>query len=162
MFAVDSIQDRMLVRVCYTRSETLPSPFDEAQNRQTTHLRHEDCMEFLVVWRGDMLELYEDYVGPCMLSPFQVHVDDIEQTIPGQEYITGHKRLAFLIPLASERTTVSLYSFVDLSFSILCPPTPVRNSKARAFLHLFKEGTNVFVFKHKSRTRGRDWLWHLW
>ena len=111
-----------------------------------------------------MLELYEDYVCPYMPYQFQFHVDRIEQTIPGKEYITGHKRLAFIVPLASDRTSVSLYSFVDLTFCILCPPTPVRNgySRARAFLHLSKEGTNVFVFKVKSRTRARDWLWHLW
>lgn len=58
----------MLVRVCCTKSESLSSHFDEAHNRQTTHMRHEDCMEFLVVWRKDMLELYEDYVRPYMLS----------------------------------------------------------------------------------------------
>ncbi|KAG9315912.1 hypothetical protein JVU11DRAFT_3562 [Chiua virens] len=139
------LRDRMLVRVCYTKSESLSNHFDEVQNRQTTNMRHEDCMEFLVVWRRDMLELYEDY------------------TIPGKEYITGHKYLAFLIPLASERTSVSLYSFVDLSFCISCPPTPRdRYSRARAFLGLENEGTNVFVFKAKSRTRARDWLWHLW
>ncbi|KAH0831930.1 hypothetical protein J3R83DRAFT_12814 [Lanmaoa asiatica] len=158
------LRDRMLVRVCYTKSESLSSHFDEVQNRQTTHLRHEDCMEFLVVWRKDMLELYEDYVCPYTLFQFQFHVNHIEQTIPGKEYITGHKHLAFLIPLASERTSVSLYSFVDLTFCILCPPTPVheRYSRARVFFNLSKEGTNVFVFKVKSRSRARDWLWHLW
>lgn len=111
-----------------------------------------------------MLELYEDYVCSHMPSRFQLHINHIEQTIPGKEYITGHKHLAFLIPLASERTSVSLYSFIDLTFCILCPPTPVRgrNSRAHAFFHLAKEGTNVFVFKVKSRTRARDWLWHLW
>jgi len=111
-----------------------------------------------------MLELYEDYVCFHMPSRFQLHINHIEQTIPGKEYITGHKHLAFLIPLASERTSVSLYSFIDLTFCILCPPTPVRDrySRARAFFHLSKEGTNVFVFKAKSRTRARDWLWHLW
>ena len=160
----DSDQDRMLVRVCYTKSESLATHFNEVQNRQTTNLRHEDCMEFLVVWRRDMLELYEDYVCLCVLSWLQLYVNSIEQTIPGKEYIKGHKHLAFLIPLASERTSVSLYSFVDLTFCILCPPTsvPDRYSRARAFLQLSKEGTNVFVFKLKSRTRARDWLWHLW
>ena len=61
--ALDNIQDRMLIRVCYTKSESLTFHFDEAQNRRTTDLFHEDCMEFLVVWRKDMLELYDDYVS---------------------------------------------------------------------------------------------------
>lgn len=65
---LDGIQDRILVRVCYTKSESLSNHFDEIQNRQTTHMFHEDCMEFLVVWRRDMLELYEDYVSPYIPS----------------------------------------------------------------------------------------------
>ncbi|KAF9242584.1 Pleckstrin homology domain-containing protein [Melanogaster broomeanus] len=139
------LRDRMLVRVSYSKSESLPVPFDEIQNRQTSHLHHEGWAEFLVVWRNDRLEIYEDY------------------TIPGKEHFIGHKNLAFLVPLKSERTFLSLYSFADLTFCILCPPTLVDGySKARALFHRSKEGTNVFVFKVKSRTRAQDWVWHLW
>ncbi|KAF9220965.1 hypothetical protein BS17DRAFT_786276 [Gyrodon lividus] len=140
------LRDRMLIRISYSKSESLPVQFDEVQNRQTSHLQYEDWAEFLVVWRKDRLEIYEDYI------------------IPGKEYFIGHKNLAFLVPLNTERTSVSLYSFADLTFCILCPPTPVqdRYSKARALFHRSKEGTNVFVFKVKSRTRAQDWVWHLW
>ncbi|KAH7885352.1 Pleckstrin homology domain-containing protein [Phlebopus sp. FC_14] len=140
------LRDRMLVRVSYTKTEWLPVNFDETQNRRTSNLRYEDWAEFMVVWRKDRLELYEDY------------------TIPGKELLTGHKNLAFLIPLKSERTSVSLYSFADLTFCVLCPPTPVQDGqmRARTLLHRSKEGTNVFVFKVKSRTRAQDWMWHLW
>ncbi|KIJ64487.1 hypothetical protein HYDPIDRAFT_111813, partial [Hydnomerulius pinastri MD-312] len=140
------LRDRMLIRVSYTKSESLPVHFDEVQNRMTSHLQYEDWAEFLVVWRKDKIEIYEDY------------------TIPGKEFFTGHKNLAFLIPLKSQRTSVSLYSFADLTFCILCPPTSVQDgqSKARALFHKSKEGTNVFVFKTKSRTRAQDWMWHLW
>jgi hypothetical protein len=55
--------DRMLVRVSYTKSESLPRHFDEVQNRTTPHLRYEDWAEFLVVWRGERLEIYQDYVS---------------------------------------------------------------------------------------------------
>lgn len=55
--------DRMLVRVSYTKAESLPRHFDEVQNRTTPHLRYEDWAEFLVVWRGERLEIYQDYVS---------------------------------------------------------------------------------------------------
>ncbi|KAH7913406.1 Pleckstrin homology domain-containing protein [Hygrophoropsis aurantiaca] len=140
------LRDRMLVRVSYTKSESLSTGFDETQNRTTPDLQYEDWAEFLVVWKKDKVEMYEDYI------------------FPGKEFLTGHKHLAFLIPLESPNTRLSLYSFVDLTFCITCPPTPVRSSesKARAILHRAKEGTNVFIFKHKSRTRAMDWVWQLW
>ncbi|KAI6044814.1 hypothetical protein EDC04DRAFT_2560793 [Pisolithus marmoratus] len=147
-FGVDEIilRDRMLVRVSYTPLEGLPRDFGEVEHRYTTNFHEESWAEFLVVWRGLRVEIYEDY------------------TLPGREFFTGHKKLAFLIPLTSSRTHVSLYSFADLTFCVHCPPTPVHNgrSKARALFHGSKEGTNVFIFKIKSRTRAEDWLWHLW
>ncbi|KAK0201660.1 hypothetical protein DFS33DRAFT_1349082 [Desarmillaria ectypa] len=140
------IRDRMLVRVSYTESESLGPQFDECQHRMTSGLRHEDWAEFMVVWRRDSIEVYEDY------------------TIPGKERLTGHKHLAFLVPLKSGRTHLSLYSFVDLTFCITCPPTPTYNgtSKSRAFFHIARSGTNIFVFKPKNRSRGQDWMWQLW
>ena len=53
----------MLVRVSYTKSESLPRHFDEVQNCVTANIKYEDWAEFLVVWRGKRLELYEDYVS---------------------------------------------------------------------------------------------------
>ncbi|KAG1882580.1 hypothetical protein F4604DRAFT_1741551 [Suillus subluteus] len=140
------LRDRMLVRVSYTKSESLPCHFDEVQNRITPRLRYEDWAEFLVVWRGERLEIYQDY------------------TLPGKEHITGHKHLAFMIPLKSQRTHSTLYSFTDFTFCILCPRAPVRNNqtKARALFDRVQEGTNVFIFKPKCRTRAMDWCWRLW
>lgn len=140
------LRDRMLVRVSYTISESLPCRFDEVQNRITPHLRYEDWAEFLVVWRGERLEIYRDY------------------TLPGKERITGHKHLAFIIPLKSQRTHSNLYSFTDFTFCIVCPRAPVCNKqpKARVLFDRVQEGTNVFVFKPKCRTRAMDWCWQLW
>ncbi|KAI6122485.1 hypothetical protein EDD16DRAFT_1705067 [Pisolithus croceorrhizus] len=140
------LRDRMLVRVSHIPLEGLPRNFDEIEHRYATKFQEEGWAEFLVVWRGPRVEIYDDY------------------TLPGREFITGHKKLAFLIPLSSSRTNVSLYSFADLTFCVHCPSTVVHNgsSKARALFHNSKEGTNVFIFKNKSRTRAEDWLWHLW
>jgi hypothetical protein len=54
----------MLVRVSYTKSEGLGNYFDEKQNRTTCHMRYEDWDEFMVVWRQNRIEIYENYVGP--------------------------------------------------------------------------------------------------
>lgn len=146
-FGVDEVilRDRMLVRVSHMPTEGLPRDFDEVEHRHTTKFHEEGWAEFLVVWRGLRIEIYDDY------------------TLPGREFFTGHKKLAFLIPLTSSRTNVSLYSFADLTFCVHCPPIPVDDPRLKArVLFGLKEGTNVFIFKVKSRTRAEDWLWHLW
>jgi hypothetical protein len=53
----------MLVRVSHTGAESVGTAFDENQNRVTQHLGHEDWSEFMVVWRRERLELYEDYAS---------------------------------------------------------------------------------------------------
>jgi hypothetical protein len=69
-------------------------------------------------------------------------------------------QLVYMIPLNGAKTTLSLYSFVDLTFCITCAPNPVDAKGGR--LHAAREGTNIFVFKPKSRTRAVDWFWNLW
>ncbi|EGO23992.1 hypothetical protein SERLADRAFT_439300 [Serpula lacrymans var. lacrymans S7.9] len=141
-----SLRDRMLVRVIHTKSPIVPVDFDEEQNRLTGKLELEKWSEFMVIWQHGRVELYEDF------------------NIPGKEWVIGHKHLAYIIPLKSTKTRVSLYSFVDLTFCLTCPPTSIRDngSKARKLLQHPKEGTNIFIFKLKSRTRALDWTWHLW
>jgi len=56
-----SWRDRMLVRVSYTKSEDIKQ-FDDAINRTTRNLRFEDWAEFLVAWRKDSIEIYQDHV----------------------------------------------------------------------------------------------------
>lgn len=51
----------MLVRVSYTKSEDIKH-FDDAINRTTRNLRYEDWGEFLVAWRKDRIEVYQDHV----------------------------------------------------------------------------------------------------
>ncbi|RPD62431.1 hypothetical protein L226DRAFT_544250 [Lentinus tigrinus ALCF2SS1-7] len=138
------MRDRMLVRVSYTE-DAVPATFDERQNRVTRHLENEGWTEYIVAWRKDRLELYEDH-----------HT-------PGKEWFLGTKRLSYLVPLGSPSTRLSLYSFVDLTFCIACPPTPVKvDAKRRHRFFGSTRGTNIFVFKLKSRTRAADWVWQLW
>ncbi|KAH7336895.1 Pleckstrin homology domain-containing protein [Rhizoctonia solani] len=145
------LRDRMLVRAAYNRSSGLPKPYDEAEARRHPDTQEMQWKEMLVVWRRsndreDRVELYQDY------------------TTPGKERILGHKDLAFVVPLTEGVTNVSLYSHVDLTFCLTCPPTPVRTGtpSKRARFHRAPIGTNIFVCKIKSRTRALNWVWNLW
>ncbi|KAF8746548.1 Pleckstrin homology domain, partial [Rhizoctonia solani] len=145
------LRDRMLVRAAYNRSSGLPKPYDEAEARRHPDTQEMQWKEMLVVWRRsndreDRVELYQDYATP------------------GKERILGHKDLAFVVPLTEGVTSVSLYSHVDSTFCLTCPPTPVRTGtpSKRARFHRAPIGTNIFVCKVKSRTRALNWIWNLW
>ncbi|RDB17902.1 Meiotically up-regulated gene 56 protein [Hypsizygus marmoreus] len=140
------LRDRMLVRSYHCKSDNISPQFDEVHNRTTRHLEDANWAEYMVAWRRDRIELYKDY------------------RIPGKEWVFGHKDLAFVIPLKSARTQLSLYSFVDMTFCITCPPTTAQrdSSTSRRFFRWAKEGTNIFIFNLKSRSRAYDWIWQLW
>ncbi|KAJ7645455.1 Pleckstrin homology domain-containing protein [Mycena polygramma] len=141
------MRDRMLIRVGYTKSESIGPVFDEEQSRKTRVVRYEEWAEYIVVWRKDLLHFYEPH------------------NVPGTKWLTGSKyRLAFVVSLRSSQTKLSLYSFVDLTFCLTCPPTSFhsRDSKARAIFRRTKEGTNIFICKVKSRSRAADWMWAIW
>ncbi|KAJ7175763.1 Pleckstrin homology domain-containing protein [Mycena filopes] len=141
------MRDRMLVRIGYTKSESLGPVFDEEQSRKARGVRYDEWAEYIVVWRKDFIHFYEPH------------------NVPGTKWLTGSKcRLAFVVPLKSPKTRLALYSFVDLTFCLTCPPASYhsRDSKARAIFRRTKEGTNIFICKVKSRSRAADWMWSIW
>lgn len=60
----------MLVRISYTKLEDFGSQFDEIQNRTTRNLQYREWADFIVAWRGDRIELYEDHVRCAILCLF--------------------------------------------------------------------------------------------
>ena len=150
----------MLMRVCTTKAECLGVHFHESAHRTTRDLQHQDWAEFIVAWRQDFIEIYEDYVG---FRPFNnTHNGwwQFFQSTSLQEWAVGHKHLAYLIPLKSPWTLLSLYSFVDMTFCITCRPTQayLKSKLSRNE----PEGTCVYIFKTRSRSRAYDWTWKLW
>ncbi|KAL1748046.1 Pleckstrin homology domain-containing protein [Schizophyllum fasciatum] len=135
------LRDRMLVRPSFLREATVSAHFDEAENRTTRHVLYSDWKEYLVIWRQNKIELYEDY------------------SIPGKEWVTGHKHLAHTIYLWRNKINLNIYSFVDLTF---CLAYRTASSRSRQVLHIDTPGTNIFVFKAKTRSRAVDWYWALW
>ena len=77
--------------------------------------------------------------------------------------------MACVIPLQKPDTRLSLYSFVDFTFCLTCtmihvPKDTLRKATGLSARMLFQKsmGTDVFVFKTKTRTSGIDWMWELW
>ncbi len=163
LYLVSNISpDRMVVRVFYCRDGSLGPSFDEMQNRSTRNLQYEDWTEFIVVWRNDRLELYDDYVctSSCWITlPALTY---LPQRLPCRERLAGHKHLAFVVPLKGVRTRLSLYSFTDMSFCIICPPASLTSGVKILLPFQRRTGTNVFVFKARCRSLAIDWIWHLW
>ncbi|CAK5280363.1 unnamed protein product [Mycena citricolor] len=136
-----TMRDRMLLRIGYS-THSLPPVFDESIGRLTQGVRYEQWSEYLVLWKDDSIRFYEPH---------------------GTTWIPGTKpyRLASVVSLKSTQTRLSVYSFVDMSFCLTCPPKAIRsrNKKARGLFHMTKEGTNIFICKVKSRSRAADWIW---
>ena len=61
----------MLVRPAFLREATVSPHFDEAENRTTRHVLYSDWKEYLVVWRQNRVELYEDYVSLLLFVAFR-------------------------------------------------------------------------------------------
>ncbi|KAF7291599.1 hypothetical protein HMN09_01251000 [Mycena chlorophos] len=144
-----TMRDRMLVRVGYTRNESLGPVFDEEISRTARGVRYEQWEEFIVLWRKNAIHFYETH------------------NVPGTRWISGTRyRLAYVVPLKTGKTKLSLYSFTDLTFCLTCEPTMIRskvqNIRSKALFQRLKEGTNIFICKIKSRTRAADWMWAIW
>ncbi|KAK8858607.1 hypothetical protein IAR55_002836 [Kwoniella newhampshirensis] len=159
------LRDRMLVRVGYHREDHV-SAFDEAAQRRNPCARLEPMEEYIVVWRKGLVELYSDW------------------NLPLRERITGHKHLAFAIPLAPNRTALSIFNPTDVT---LCLTTSVarlqrdvdeilhstttrlggmkdrvKQSRQAQWLRGRRRGTQMFIFKIAERSRAMDWYWELW
>ena len=52
----------MVVRVAYCKDDTFGHHFDEMQDRCARDMEYEDWAEFMVIWRGHRLELYNNFV----------------------------------------------------------------------------------------------------
>lgn len=54
--------DRMLVRFGYSRDDSLGNVFDDEQSRKTRGIRYAEWAEFMVLWRNDQIQFYEQSV----------------------------------------------------------------------------------------------------
>lgn len=164
-------KERMLVRKGYTESGHVGRYFGATEAAKLPNLRSSELKEFLVVWRKRQLELYEDYVSVQRLLTFSLFLLVLTrvQSLSIEENYLGHKHLAYVIPLDSTKTSLSLYSFTDLTFCLSCTKLTARKDKSPVYENIANRlpflrstGTHLFIFKTKIRTSGIDWLWDLW
>lgn len=52
----------MLVRIGYTKSESIGPLLDEEQSRKTRGIRYGEWAEYMVLWRKDSIQFYEPHV----------------------------------------------------------------------------------------------------
>ena len=98
-----------------------------------------------------------------------------------------HMRLCYIIPLEPRKTTLSIYSFTDMTFCLVSDRAStyeavkekingeIRKQK-EALKHPFKtrkeqfelkeqqqsHRKRIFIFKTRTRTGAMDWVWQLW
>jgi hypothetical protein len=114
-------------------------------------------------WFGGVIDwsctttLYGSVLLQCLRA-----LMNCSQRLPGREWVVGHKHLAFVVPLKGARTKLSLYSFTDMSFCIICPPASLHAGVKVLLPFQRRTGTNVFIFKTRCRSRAMDWIWRLW
>ena len=58
----------MLARVFHCSHTNVSTIFDEKECRVTRGMLSRDWAEFMVIWRKNRVELYEDYVRRCDAS----------------------------------------------------------------------------------------------
>jgi hypothetical protein len=151
----------MIVRVLSTNSG-VGKYLDEKQLLEMPEARKERATmwrEYLVVWKSSYVELYEPHV-----SDINRHLLSLKslQAVLTREWMTNQMHLAFQIPLLPSKTTVSIFSNVDMSF---CITTPKLSAHLHLPTHLFnqdKQITFIFIMKPKTRSRAVDWTWRLW
>jgi hypothetical protein len=98
-----------------------------------------------------------------------------------------HLRLCYIIPLEPRKTTLSIYSFTDMTFCLVSDRAStyeavkekingeIRRQK-ESLKHPFRmrkeqfelkeqqqsHRKRIFIFKTRTRTRAMDWVWQLW
>ena len=133
-------------------------------------------------------------VGQCRF-PFalpvtfhtMLYTTDSKKT-PLKERLVGHKKLAYIIPLSSSRSSLAIFNETDLTLSLTTSASKLsddleddfqtqtrsettrgtgfkdrlRQSRQAKWLLNRKTGTQIFLVKFAERSRALDWYWQLW
>lgn len=134
--------------------------------------------EYIVVWRKDRVEFYQDWVS---LDSFIV--DD--QSVPLKERVLGFKHLSFVVPLIPAHSSLCVYNPSDMTLCLTTSASKldldiahttkttqitrestikgiIQQSRQFQWLKLGDRGTHIFILKLGQRSRAVDWYWELW
>ena len=107
-----------------------------------------------------------------------------DQRAPLKERLKGHKKLAYIVPLSSARSSLCVFNETDLTLSLTTSAAKLsddldedvrsettrgtgfrsrlRESRQAKWLLNGRRGTQIFLVKFAERSRALDWYWQLW
>ncbi|KAK4055677.1 hypothetical protein OIV83_000223 [Microbotryomycetes sp. JL201] len=172
-------KERMLCRVDWTVREDLPDLFDE-HNARKFPTRHEGFEEFGVILRRNRVELWTEYRNPALSlmagKKKLKHVIPLRKTQTKLSLYSSVDGIFCLTHRASATTVVSSASRASTATSVKVdretddedddvsrPWWRKSRTKAskRAYVHFRHSGTSVYIFKAKTMSVAKDWMWQL-
>ncbi|ORY66941.1 hypothetical protein BCR35DRAFT_308380 [Leucosporidium creatinivorum] len=174
-------KERMLMRVDWSAREDLPDHFDENTSRKFP-TKHEGWEELGVVWRRHHIELWTE---PAIhATSFLLGRKKLKHTIPLHPNRTK-------LSLYSSPDSIFCLTHRPSSHHNDSPSTSSAKSKRasrkkasgderaddegeeeednggrskatkRAYVHFRHSGTNIYIFRPKTTSVSKEWMWHL-
>ncbi|GAA5902868.1 hypothetical protein JCM6882_009148 [Rhodosporidiobolus microsporus] len=169
---------RMLVRVDWSQRDDLPDAFDEHVARKFPVSGGEGWEELAVVWRrGGWIELWGEYkfnIPAAFLGRKK-----LKAVIPLKPKTThlslySSTDLVFCLTHRPQSHTIFSRSSASPSAPVAMPAVQLaddddeagrrtRHAKAskRAYVHLRSSGTNIFLFRPRTHSVAKQWMWEL-
>ncbi|GAA5872147.1 hypothetical protein JCM1840_006333 [Sporobolomyces johnsonii] len=172
-------KERMLVRVDWTQREDLPDSFDEHIARKYPTF-NEGWEELGVIWRPGRLELWGEY--KFNIPAAFVGAKKLKSVIPLQPrktHLSLYSSVDLIFCLTHRPVPSSLLSSVATRRSTSAAEAPgtdpdggidekilrsPHHSKAskRGYVHLRHAGTNIFLFRARTSSIAKKWIWLLY
>ncbi|BGP15078.1 hypothetical protein JCM10213v2_003033 [Rhodosporidiobolus nylandii] len=174
---------RMLVRTDWTARDDLPDKFDEHVARKFPTATGEGWEELGVVWRrGGWIELWGEYkfnLAASFLSRKKLKA--VIPLRPKSTHLSLYSSTDLVFCLTHRPNSRSVFSRTSSSTPAAPTPEPTqavavreddedekdgrrpRHAKAskRAYVHLRSSGTNIFLFRARTQSASKQWLWEL-
>ncbi|GAA5963604.1 hypothetical protein JCM21900_000304 [Sporobolomyces salmonicolor] len=172
-------KERMLVRVDWTQREDLPNSFDEhiARKYPTNNGGWE---ELGVIWRPGRLELWGEYKFniPAAIAGAK-KLKSVIPLQPRKTHLSLYSSVDLIFCLTHRPVPSSLLSSVaarrttsaaeapgidhdgNIDEKILASPHHSKASK-RGYVHLRHAGTNIFLFRARTSSIAKKWIWLLY
>lgn len=146
----------MLLRIQYTKVEGLPT-FDESVAHVQKDMKLEDWAEFMVVWRRNRLEIYEEYVRSPTHTLHHLQAAHILSVDPrkGMVYWTQGSGLCHFTAICRHQD-VAILPDRHVVRDHMCPATCTHvDQTARAICRTRERYQHIYLQAQKPLARGR-------
>ncbi|KAK4056605.1 hypothetical protein OIO90_002453 [Microbotryomycetes sp. JL221] len=180
-------QERMLCRVDWTAREDLPDFFDE-HNARKFPTRHEGFEEFGVVLRRNRVELWTEYRNPALGTVWGKK--KLKHVIPlnkRQTRLSLYSSVDSIFCLTHRASVTNAVAAPKSTATTAKKSTPGPRGKhdsessdsddgkhtlwwhrsktqasKRAYVHFRHSGTSVYLFKSKTASISKQWVWNMY